>query len=290
MTEAPRHLPGGLGNQGQVVRVGDTVRCPAGSHSEAVAGLLGHLRTSSFDGAPAVLGRDPEGRDVYEWIEGDVPVPPFPPWAFGDEALISTARLIRRLHDALSDYEAPPGASWSDERSDPRGGPLICHTDICPENVVFRDGRAVAILDFDFASPGRPVWDLAMAARMWALLRPTPGEDRGDDAARARRVGLLAAGYGLAPADREEFVDAIVEAQRVGNAFVRGRVEAGQPGFVAMWEERGGAEWFDGVAAWMEGQRGRWLEELGRASARALSRACGRARLPRRGSAAPSRG
>ncbi len=72
----------------------------------------------------------------------------------------------------------------------------------------------------------------------------------------------LVAGYGLERADHEEFVDAIIEAQRVGNAFVRRRVEAREPGFVAMWQERGGAEWFDGATAWMEGQRSHWLEAL----------------------------
>jgi hypothetical protein len=260
MTEVPQQLSGGLANQGQVVRIGDTVRRPAGLHSEAVTNLLDHLRRSGFDAAPAVLGKDLEGRDLYKWIDGDVPIPPFPTWALTDEALISTASLIRRLHDALSNFEAPPGASWSNERSDPRGGPLICHTDICPENVVFREGQAIAILDFDFASPGRPVWDLAMAARMWIPLRSRPDEDLRD--ATARRLGCLAAGYGLERADHEEFVEAIIEAQRVGNAFVRRRVQAREPGFVAMWHERGGAEWFEGVTAWMEGQRSPWLEAL----------------------------
>jgi hypothetical protein len=260
VTEVPRQLPGGLANQGQVVRIGDTVRRPAGPHSEAVNNLLDHLRTSGFHGAPSVLGRDPEGRDVYEWIDGDVPIPPFPAWALTDAALISTASLIRRLHDALADFEGAPEASWSNERSDPRGGPLICHTDICPENVVFREGQAIAFLDFDFASPGRPVWDLAMAARMWIPLRSRSDEDPRD--ATARRLGSLVAGYGLERADHEEFVDAIVEAQRVGNAFVRRRVEAREPGFVAMWNERGGAQWFDEVTAWMEGQRSFWLEAL----------------------------
>jgi aminoglycoside phosphotransferase (APT) family kinase protein len=260
MNDEPQSLSGGLANAGQVVRIGDTVRRPAGPHSAAVASLLAYLRSVGFDGAPEVLGRDSEGRDVYGWIEGDVPIPPFPAWALGEEALVGVARLIRRLHEALAGYEAPRDASWSRERADPRGGPLICHTDICPENVVFRDGEAVAILDFDFASPGRPVWDLAMAARLWAFL---PSRDDGSGApADARRLRRLASGYGLAPTDHEEFVDAIIEAQRVGNAFVRGRVEAGEPGFVALWEERGGAEWFDGVTAWMEGRRGAWLEAL----------------------------
>jgi Phosphotransferase enzyme family len=260
VTEVPQQLSGGLANEGQVVRIGDTVRRPAGPHSEAVKNLLDHLRRTGFEAAPLVLGKDPEGRDVYEWIDGDVPIPPFPAWALTDEALVSTASLIRRLHDALANFEAPPEASWSNERSDPRGGPLVCHTDICPENVVFREGQAIAVLDFDFASPGRRVWDLAMAARMWIPLRSRPDEDpRGET---ARRLRCLVAGYGLERADHEEFVDAIVEAQRVGNAFVRGRVEAREPGFVAMWNERGGAEWFEGVTAWMEGQRSLWLDAL----------------------------
>ena len=29
----------------------------------------------------------------------------------------------------------------------------MCHNDVCPENVVFRDGIAVALLDFEFAAP-----------------------------------------------------------------------------------------------------------------------------------------
>jgi len=32
---------------------------------------------------------------------------------------------------------------------------------------VFREGRAVALIDWDFAAPGRPVYDLAQMARMW---------------------------------------------------------------------------------------------------------------------------
>ena len=50
--------------------------------------------------------------------------------------------------------------------ADPEGGPVVCHNDVCLENVVFRDGEAVALLDFDFAAPGRPVYDLACFARM----------------------------------------------------------------------------------------------------------------------------
>ena len=42
----------------------------------------------------------------------------------------------------------------------------MCHNDVCPENVVLRDGIAVALLDFEFAAAGRPVYDLALLARL----------------------------------------------------------------------------------------------------------------------------
>jgi hypothetical protein len=64
---------------------------------------------------------------------------------------------------------------------------------------------SIAILDFDFASPGRRVWDLAMAARMWVPLRPHADDDPRDATTCARRLGHLVAGHGLARTDHEEF-------------------------------------------------------------------------------------
>ncbi len=57
-------------------------------------------------------------------------------------------------------------STWSNELADPSGGSIVCHNDVCMENVVFRDGAAVGLLDFDFAAPGRPLYDLAQFARM----------------------------------------------------------------------------------------------------------------------------
>jgi len=38
--------------------------------------------------------------------------------------------------------------------ADPLGGEVFCHNDVCPESVVFRDGVAVALLDFDVGEAG----------------------------------------------------------------------------------------------------------------------------------------
>ena len=79
------------------------------------------------------------------------PLAPYPDWSQSDTALASIARLLRGLHDAAHGFD-PQGLTRNDALADPAGGTLVCHNDVCPENVVFRDGIAVALLDFEFAA------------------------------------------------------------------------------------------------------------------------------------------
>ena len=123
---------------------------PAGSSRAAVRELVLHLERVGFDGAPRYLGLDDQGREVLTWIEGDAPLPPYPAWAMTDRALADLGGLIRRLHEATATFRSP-ASDWSTEWADPAGGPGICHNDLFPENVVFRDGRPVALIDFAMA-------------------------------------------------------------------------------------------------------------------------------------------
>ena len=41
---------------------------------------------------------------------------------------------------------------------------VICHYDFAPYNIVYQHGGAVGIIDFDYASPGPRLWDLAYLA------------------------------------------------------------------------------------------------------------------------------
>jgi len=59
-----------------VVRVGDTVRRPTGPWTGSVDALLRHLERVGFNGAPRALGRDEQGRQVIEYVPGQVNVPP----------------------------------------------------------------------------------------------------------------------------------------------------------------------------------------------------------------------
>jgi thiamine kinase-like enzyme len=140
----------------------------------------------------------------------------------------------------------------------------VCHNDVCLENVVFRDGAAVALLDFDFAAPGRPVYDLAQFARMCVPV---------DDEVNAARLGwrpadkparfrLVADAYGLDADGRQELVAVMDVSIARGGQFVRDRVEAGDPNFIEMWEAMGGMERFDRRRRWWDGERRAFVTAL----------------------------
>jgi Ser/Thr protein kinase RdoA (MazF antagonist) len=227
----------------------------------AVSLVLEHLASEGFP-APVPRGRDEEGRETFEWIEGDVPVPPYPAWSLTDDVLAGIGRLLRRYHDAVSSFSPPVDLAWSDELADPCGGSIVCHNDVCPENVVFRSDEAFALLDFDLAAPGRPVWDLAHTARMWIPLRPPDLAGERAHLDPFHRLAVLVEGYGLDSAEHQPLVDAIVIGKQFGTRFVERRVRAGEPAFVEAWQQRGGKAGDDRLIAWLEQNRGAFLEAL----------------------------
>jgi hypothetical protein len=225
--------------------------------------LLRHVRAAGFDGVPEPIGIDPDGRERLGYIEGDVPCPPYPAWFQTDRALASTAALLSRFHAAAAGFVAPAGTSWHPELADPQGGPVVCHNDVCPENVVFRDGEAVALLDFDFAAPGRAVFDLAMLAKLCVPIdTPEGAAPLGWNALDVfRRLRVAADAYGLVP-ERDEFVRLLEEVMLAGEQFVRGRIERGEPAFVQMWETMGGQARYERRRVWFARHRCRFLEAL----------------------------
>ena len=76
-------LEGGSANRGQVVRVGDTVRRPRTDESVVVEELLVHLEGQGYAAAPRFLGVDDEGRQVLQFIPGEVMTDPA--WLLDDE-------------------------------------------------------------------------------------------------------------------------------------------------------------------------------------------------------------
>jgi hypothetical protein len=230
---SPRTLPGGTANRGLVVRVGDTVLRPTAPFWQATHALLDHLSAVGFDGAPRVLAVNP-GTEMLTYIDGQAGVPPLPEDTLTDAALVSVADLLRRYHRAAASFN-PAGYTW------PRPIParfrtgLVSHNDVYPANVVFRDGRAVALIDFDLAGPGSAVWDFASAARNWAPLTDEADTNDSRQGRELERFRILLQATRLPRAGRRQVVEALVANHDWTYAIVAEAAAAGHQGFADHW-------------------------------------------------------
>jgi hypothetical protein len=240
-------LAGGDVTEG-VVRVGDTVRRPLGPHSPLVHALLLHLESAGFDGAPRFLGIDAAGREVLSYVDGEVAGRPRPPWIADETRLVSVGRLVRAYDDAAASFIPPPG-TLAALPAEPPGIPpapayppeLIGHVDITPENVVFRDGSAHALIDFDLAKPATRADEMFNAMMWWApLFDPRDVDPLLRHVDVARRVRILADSYALSGTDRERIMEVAVLRTRRSWHLMKLRAQSLGGGWQRMWDEGAG--------------------------------------------------
>jgi Phosphotransferase enzyme family len=185
----------------------------AGPWSSTVLALLRHLDQAGFAGAPQVIGSGltPDGREMVSYVPGASPHP----HAWSEDAVAGVGTLLASLHAAAATFVPPPDASWKPwfGRELPASQWVIGHGDTGPWNIVARDGRPVALIDFEFAGPVGAVWDLAQAAWLNAQLHDDDVAGRlglPDLAARGRQLRLMLDGYGLPAGQRGSFVDKMI--------------------------------------------------------------------------------
>lgn len=263
-------LPRGDVTEG-VARVGSTVRRPVQPQSAAVADYLQHLESVGFRGAPRFLGRDRAGRDVLDFLDGDVAGEPPEPWVADEELLVSVGQLLRHLHDASDGYAAdrvfaaPAGTSWftwPQPRPLPASGvvepaaELVSHNDVTPQNVVVRHGRATGLIDFDMAGPTTRIDDFVNTATHWVPLRaPDDAWPGWPTTGQPERLRLLADAYGLTPAQRQTLVDvALSRADRMW-VVMKGAADHLGGGWARMWDE-GAGDRIRRRRAWLIAARG----------------------------------
>ena len=207
---------------------GSVTQCGEFRRSASVRALLVHLESVGFDGSPRYLGVDDNWTGGRVLDRGRRAAPAVP--GLGDDRR-------RALRPRCTHSTAPRSNAWLHPAASPSTGRptgrtrrprpvactpafVICHNDLFPENVVFRDGRPVALIDFAMAAPGRPLWDVAIAAEVWGPLgdpslarsasgwcrwRPPPGRPRARLRARARSGGRARRGprRGACPLGRQ---------------------------------------------------------------------------------------
>jgi len=223
---------GNVGNG--VVRVGGTVRRPAGPWSRSVDAFLRHLHEAGFRGAPRPLGFDEQGRHVLEYVEGQVAMPFDPGSTPG--SLHRVGALIRAFHDASAAFTVPTDARWN-VVIPPDSEDLVIHHDLAAWNLV-RNPQRWVFIDWDNAGPGSRLWDFAYAAHGFVPLDPaTPPTTAGE------RLAALADGYRLDDADRERLVGLLSRrAMSMHHLLAHGRDSGNQP-WARLWAEGHGQIW-----------------------------------------------
>lgn len=218
------------GGMNTVVRSGNTVRRPTGAWTPAVHALLGHVTASGFTGVPRVYGVDGDGREILEFIPGEVAHYPVPGYARTDAVLRGAAELLRSYHDATADFAPPADAVWRLPAREP--AEVICHGDPATYNCVFREGIPVAFIDVDTAHPGPRIWDAAYSAYRFVPLH-APGADEGwiPVGEQVRRLRLFAAAYGFADGECAALAATAAERVEWSAAFMHERAAAGETAF-----------------------------------------------------------
>ena len=228
-----------------IVRVGATVRRPRVVESDLVEALLLYLEGVGFDGAPRFLGVDDRGRQILSFVDGQVAGRPWPDWVADDDRVVSVAQLVRRYDDAAQGFGLPPVATAL-IRPDPDGMPaalrgpatFVAHMDICPENVVFRDGHAAALIDFDLARPSNRLREVCAMLLWWAPMMPEPDREpcvREVDV--FARAALMVDAYGLPDDDRAQIATTMLNSTERSWHAMRYRAEQRGGPWRRLWDQ-----------------------------------------------------
>ena len=145
-------LTGGRTTQ-EVVLIGDRVFRSIGPNTPFVHHILTFLENAGVHCVPKYMGMETDGnREILSYITGSVPRNL---GQFSIEQCCQAVQLMKALHKCLQDFPGCPD------------GETVCHNDLSPCNFVFNGDKPIAVIDWDAASFGCPLNDLAYAIWMW---------------------------------------------------------------------------------------------------------------------------
>ncbi|MBN6058367.1 aminoglycoside phosphotransferase family protein, partial [Nonomuraea sp. RK-328] len=249
-------LTGGNVSDG-VVRVGDTVRRPAGPWTPAVHALLTHLHDVGFHAAPRPLGIDDQGREVLTFARGQVVWPDRFALVEPPGRLAHVARIIRDFHDAVQGFAPPADAHWQ-VLIPPDASDIIAHHDLAPWNLVVSDESECVFIDWDGAGPGSRLWDVAYAIHGFIPLTAHPDRQHRNRAARLR---TFADAYGLDETDRRHLIPLLSRRTRSMHDFLRDQAARGTRPWTTLWAEGHGTAWLND-AEYIEQRENEWERAL----------------------------
>lgn len=210
LNEQEERLSGG--NVSTVYKKGNYVYRTQKDGSSNIHRLLRHLEAKGISEVPRFVGIDEQGREILTYLNGETADYPLKSYMWSDEAIQDAARLMRRLHDASSDFEW--SAEWVPIDNTPQPLEVICHNDFAVYNTIFYEGKVSGIIDFDLAAPGPRAWDIVYALYTFVPLSRRHQAESGeviyydavrDDETYKKRVSLFLKAYGWDDAKEDLF-------------------------------------------------------------------------------------
>jgi Phosphotransferase enzyme family len=233
------------------VRIGNTVRRPVGPWTDAVDALLMHLHAVGFRGAPRCLGRDDLGRQVLEYVHGQIGDPA---GTYSVTELASIGQLLRDYHVAVAEFQPPAAMVWN-RLIPPDAEELICHNDAAPWNLVKAD-RGWVLIDWDAAAPGSRLWDLAYSAQSMAGLSSAEPPQTA-----AERLRAFVDGYGLIDEQRPALAAMLGRRARAMYDLLRTGAARHQQPWERIWTEDG--PYWRNTADYLDAHIAAWTTALG---------------------------
>ena len=194
------------GQNRMLVREGGVHR-PSHRWSDGTRRLLQFCRAEGLEFVPEWRGRDEQGNEVFEYIEGEVGNYPLPEFLKSRSAVISAGRTLRRFHDVTAKLIRAEALELQFEALDPIE--VVCHGDFAPYNCVFdNNGEIKGVIDFDGARLGPRSWDLSYAIYRFVPFVDFEGPDDGfgDLSNRLERLKLFFDAYGT---NRQETIESV---------------------------------------------------------------------------------
>ncbi|PYY50715.1 hypothetical protein DEI84_02645 [Curtobacterium sp. MCBD17_023] len=235
----------------RIIKTDDRVHRPAGPWTPTVHRLLTHLHEQGFVAAPAPISLG-DALETVTFVPGVAGEYPWTEDVASEAALVTSARLLRQLHDAAASFPLDDSVDvWSQAARVPVE--TVVHGDFAPYNVVYDGIAAVGVIDFDTAHPGPRVWDVASAVYRFAPF--TTGADEGRPVPaledRLTRAAEFCRAYGLDDRSRAVLVETITAGLVALVTTLETEAAAGNPKFVSDLAH-GHADLYRADVAWLE--------------------------------------
>ncbi|MBL4831384.1 MAG: aminoglycoside phosphotransferase family protein [Aliivibrio sp.] len=220
------------GRKGAIYRQNNTVIRPLNRWSTTVHLLLNHLQVRGVTECPKFITIEGE-TEILSFIDGDSFNYPLLGAIASDTALISAARLLRKLHDASSNFLLSVQAddlNWMLPSIEPQE--VICHGDFTPYNVSLQGEQVVGVFDFDTAHPAPRVWDLAYSIYCWAPFKTNSVDALGTLTQQINRAKLFCDAYGASIEQRHILVDTMIQRLHALVSFMENEAKSGNQQFI----------------------------------------------------------